>query len=458
KTTLGGTGTLTNGGTLNLNGGTINALLVNQGLLMALGGTAINGSFANAAGSTLWVQGGGGGYGDARLTVTTSFTNAGTIRLESVGSTFDSTLTVGGGNVLTNAAGGTLLVNPGSGGNRSLTGNVTNLGTVSVSPGASLQVNGSHPTFNQSGGPLAGAGFFSLRYGTFNFTGGALNGNVDALNCLVNVGAGVTTPSTLVVSGAGSTLAGNLSPAVTLWVQGSGFGQDATLTALAGAANAGTIHLESIDSTWSSLLVTGGATLTNLAGGVISVSRGTGGMRNVTGTLANQGLVSVDANAGLGIGGTYIEAGGSVSGPAFIVNALVKVTASPAAPATLVLVGNSTLAGDNLANVTLWVQGGGGGYGDATFAAAGSFTNARAIRLESVGSGWQETLTVGGGGVLTNAAGGTLLVNPGSGGNRSLTGNVTNLGTVSVSPGASLQVNGSNPTFNQSGGTLAGAG
>ncbi len=98
----------------------------------------------NLANTTLWVQGSDGG-GNATMTSATGFTNAGTIRLESVNQGYSDTLAVSSG-TLTTAAGGIILVNNDTGGGRVISGNVFNQGTITVNAGTTL-------TVSRTGGP-----------------------------------------------------------------------------------------------------------------------------------------------------------------------------------------------------------------------------------------------------------------------------------------------------------------
>jgi hypothetical protein len=86
--------------------------------------------------------------------------------------------------------------------------------------GDSAVLDAQSPMFNQAGGQVAADGLFILDRGTFNFTGGSLSGNVTAYASTINVSATVTASSTVIAAGP-NTLVGNLSPAVTVWVQGN---------------------------------------------------------------------------------------------------------------------------------------------------------------------------------------------------------------------------------------------
>src|SRR5678809_756059 len=104
NSTAAGVGILTSQGTLNIENSTINAALVNQGLLVFRGGANnLAGSFENQAGGTLRVIG-DGSFSGAQLTLALGFTNHGLIELTSVVNAQPATLIVSSG-TLVNAAG-----------------------------------------------------------------------------------------------------------------------------------------------------------------------------------------------------------------------------------------------------------------------------------------------------------------------------------------------------------------
>jgi len=84
---------------------TMAGALTNEGTLNAQGTTAINGAFSNASGATLHLQ--GGAVGVSALTIANGFTNAGIIKLDSIGNASHSTLNITSG-TLTNASGAVL--------------------------------------------------------------------------------------------------------------------------------------------------------------------------------------------------------------------------------------------------------------------------------------------------------------------------------------------------------------
>jgi hypothetical protein len=467
-----------NHGILNFNGGAFGSNPVLNAATLNLLGSATPATFILqnastihgdlAAGQTAWVRG-SNQLGNTTVTWASGLYNAGTVRLESVDGTWQSALTISGG-TLTNTAGGLIQVNAGSGGDRVLTGNITNLGTMSVGAGVVLKADGS--TFNQAGGQVSADGLFYVDRGAFNFTGGSLTGAVAVYVSTLSVAATVTAPSTVIAVGP-STLTSNLSPVVTVWVQGNNsFGQ-AVLTTSDAATNAGTILLQSIDNTWQSTLTVSTGTLTNAASGLIQVSAGSGGYRVLTGNVTNLGTVAVGAGTvldalsptfnqaggqvaadGLFIldRGTFNFAGGSLAGNVAVYDSSVSVADTVTSPSTIIATGPSTLIGNLSPAVTVWVQGN-NRFGHATLTTAGPTTNAGTILLQSVDDTWQSNLTVSSG-TLTNAASGVIQVNAGSGGGRLLNGNLMNMGTITVGANTTFTEIGS--LANLSGGVLTG--
>ncbi|MGH7612728.1 MAG: beta strand repeat-containing protein, partial [Gemmatimonadales bacterium] len=137
--TLNGPGTLTNvaGQTLTLTSSTIGATmpLVNQGVLVIHGSSAINGSFTAAGSSTLRVEG-TGAQGIGALTVAGGFTNDGLIELTNNSVNQPATLTVTSG-TLANAAAINVLA---GGGARTLAAQLDNQasGTLMLSQALTL--------------------------------------------------------------------------------------------------------------------------------------------------------------------------------------------------------------------------------------------------------------------------------------------------------------------------------
>ncbi len=257
---------------------------------------------------------------------------------------------------------------------------------------------------------------FSIANLTIDSTWG---GTVDA-NASLTISGNLTLASgTLSASGSvsvagsnsqytGGTLSGNVSNSGTLTIAGSG-----TRTFNGALTNSGTIQ----------------------------VSAGSGNANTITGTVYNEGLIAVASNAYLYISGNYYAAGGSITGPGYLYNTALYVTASPTAATTILLEGTgNTLETNNLANTTLWVQGN-GHVGNAVLNVAGGTVNDGTILLESQDNTYADTLAIGSG-TLTNAADGTIQVAQGSGGGRGISGTVVNQGQIDVGSNTGLGVSG----------------
>jgi len=423
-----------------------------------------------SADATLWVNGVSGLH--ATLTTTGDVTNAGTIRLETTGtsSAIGSSVSPGAA-TLVNL--GTILVNEGSDGrSRGINGNFTNSGSVAVQVNASLTITNAGRTFRQSGGTFTNDGTTTVNNGAVIFEGGTFTGVEPILNA-VALTLATANAGALRIWGA-STLTGDISAAQALWINGVS-GLHATLTTTGDVTNAGTIRLETSDtgSNIASQWVSGAATLTNA--GTIVVNEGSNGtMRGISGNFTNSGSVAVQVNASLTItnagrtfrqsGGTFtndgtttvnngavIFEGGTFTGVEPILNA-VALTLATSNAATLRIWGASTLTGDISAAQALWVNGVSGLH--ATLTTTGDVTNAGTIRLETSDTGSNiASQWVSGTATLVNL--GTILVNEGSDGrSRGINGNFTNSGTVSVEVNATLTITNAGRTFRQSGGTF----
>ena len=357
---LNGPGTITNaaGRSLTLNASTLGAgvLLVNDGLLVAHGGSAINGSVQTSITSNIRVEG-NGAYGFATLAVTNGFQNNGVIELTSIGGVFPATLDVQLGE-LENEASGTIASLAGTGGARTIDAQLNNDGTLAVgSPLTLSEVSGVHTnagSINVTGGDLTqvtgvmnnagsitiSSGFaFNMNVATLNQAGtitgaGALNLNsvnaafgVDFDNALTTLsltgstvdGPGVITNAlgrtlvlnastinataplvnlgTVIVRG-GSRIDGPYTapPGSTLRIEGTSTYGFATLTVANAFTNAGTIELTSDAGVFPSTLIVSAGMLTNAVGGKIVSMPGSGGGRTLNAQLANLGTVNIDAS------------------------------------------------------------------------------------------------------------------------------------------------------------------
>jgi hypothetical protein len=125
------------------------------------------------------------------VTATSSFTNAGRIRIESQDQPWTSNLTVNG--TLTNT--GTIDVNNGSGGPRNFSGNLDNQGALNVN----LDIS-----FSKSAATYTNTGTITIAGRTLTVNGGG---------SFTNAAGGILTGSgTLNVSGASFSNAGNVNP------------------------------------------------------------------------------------------------------------------------------------------------------------------------------------------------------------------------------------------------------
>jgi hypothetical protein len=196
-------------------------------------------------------------------------------------------------------------------------------------------------------------GAVSLSTANFNFNGGTVTGMPVLTSSALSIGAGGTAPVTFIMRRSSSTLSGDIPAGHTAGVQGSNASGTATLTAAGGISNAGTIHLESIDSTQPSKLTVSSGTLTDAATGVINVNPSTGGARTVTAELNNSGTVNANTSFTFGrFGANHVNSDS------------LKIIA----PTATAIVGNSSSAFNNAA--------GGVTSGDGTLDVTGvSFTN-----------------------------------------------------------------------------------
>ncbi|HYS54652.1 MAG TPA: SdrD B-like domain-containing protein, partial [Thermoanaerobaculia bacterium] len=420
---------------------------------------------------TMWIKGSGAG-GHVTLTVTGNVINSGRIRLESADSTYTSLLVVQNG-ALTNF--GTIEVNEGSGGTRTLTANLSNPGTINVNyntpfdgtitnsgiinlaAGKKLSSVGNQNVFNQAGGTINGPGALEMNGGTFNFTAGPIVGLTPLLiNVALNFG-GSNDPATFIQTAGGSTVRGTIAANQTLWISGRGAGSHTIMSAPIGLTNAGTIRIESADSTYQSQLTITTGALTNT--GTIQINQGSGGSRAINGTLINQGTINVGVamdytgtltNTGtiniasgqkllLGSGQTFNHNGGTIAGTGsleltsstfnfnggtttgttpLLINSTLNFGTSTSAASFIQTGGSSRATGTIAPAQTLWVSGRGAGS-HTTLTLANGLTNAGSIRLESIDSTYQSLITITGGTLINN---GTIDVNQGAGGSRTITG------------------------------------
>ena len=357
----------------------------------------------------------------------------------------------------------------------------TNNGAWTVSSSASLNVAG---TFVQSAGTLVLDGDYSQTGGGFHLNGGVITGQPALSGVALTIGAGSSARGTLRLLGA-STLSGDVAASQTLLIEGTRLNGisspvNATLTAASSFTNAGIIRLTSSGFSPSgnaSFVVTSG-TVSNASTGQIETLAGSGGSRTISASFTNDGSINVrsgttfsqadaqytnnnaflisSVGAASLIGGTFVQAGsmvldgaydqnggafhlngGSITGVPALTNVALTIGTASSGTGTLRLLRSSTLSGNVMAGQTLIVEGTRlNSFNppiNAQLSASADFTNAGTIRLVSSGfapSG-NATLNVTGG-TLTNTSTGVIQTENGSGGTRTISGALTNNGTVAL--------------------------
>ncbi len=363
----------------------------------------------NLSGYTVWVNGSSLFNTDAILNLGANVNNRGAILLESSNGAYQSNIATGS-STLTNL--GTIQASLGSGGARIISGTLANQGSVSADNNDYLEITG-----------------------TYQAQGGTTTGPAELYSCKLYETTSPAATSTIVIASTSDTLETDNLTGYTLWVNGSSlFDTDAILNLGGNVNNRGAILLESSNGAYQSNIATGSSTLTNL--GTIQASLGSGGARIISGTLANQGSVSADNNDYLEITGTYQAQGGTTTGPAELYSCKLYETASPASASTIVVASTSdTLETDNLSGYTVWVNGSSLFNTDAILNLGANVNNNGTILLQSSNGAYQSNIAAGSF-TLTNAPGGTIQINPGSGGARSIGATSTLTSNLLTNPGA----------------------
>jgi hypothetical protein len=127
----------------------------------------------------------------------------------------------------------------------------------------------------------------------------------------------------------------------------------------------------------------------------------------------------------------------------------VRIT--PATATTVYFQGAQPTVRSLVNQATLWLRGGASGH--AVLSVSGDLTNHGTIRLQTVGGGYDDSVTVGG--TLANASDGLIEVSPGTGGGRYLAARVVNQGALSIASGTSLYANGAGKVFRQEAGSIS---
>ncbi len=319
------------GGTFRFSGGRIlgNAPILQDAMLeigpgaveparfvLASTGTILGGALP--AGHTVYVR--SLGSWASKLEMTDDFTNAGTITLDAIDVPGAAHVKIAEGKTLTNI--GTINVDPGSGGERYIQGNLTNDGIVNlntrttpwstvstvftnngqfnITSDGTLDLEGGNRAFNQSNGTLNVEGELLVAESVFNFNGGTITGVGPTLvDSTLNIAPTATGAGRLTLRGQ-STLSGSIQAGQEVILQ-----EHASLwtrfTSPSGLANAGTIVMESTTDNGTVRFVVSGGALENAASGVFSIKPGPAGAqfmgREITADITNDGTINVDTDA-----------------------------------------------------------------------------------------------------------------------------------------------------------------
>lgn len=499
----GGTMDLTNGGfnitsaTFNFDGGTIigrpnlisSALLITgtgSGAVASIGGGTISGTIGANKSVTVW------GAGVHTTMSSSGFVNNGALIMDSSGGGYSANISATTGTIVNN---GSLTTLAGNGGARTIAGDFTNTGTMSINQPtnfsktagvytnqggsinllSSLSYSGANQVFNQNSGPISGGDNFFVSNATFNFNGGTISGKPFLVDATLNIGGGATGLGAFRTSGT-SVMTGNVRAATTIHIQGNSTGSHTVLTSPSAYSNAGSMLMDSISGGYNVTLAVTAGLLTNI--GNLTVNPGSGGSRTIAGSFVNNGTMNFNAATLLsktsgtftngtgtmdmtqqvsmiGSGQSFNLDGGSISGgsnllvqsaslnfnggtldgEARVLAGTLNIGSGANGSAGFMTMSGSTITGDIKAATTVRNQGNPSGS-HATLTAPAAFSNAGSMIFDSVGGGYQSNLTVNTG-VLSNS--GSFTVNPGSGGGRTIAANLTNTGTVTINASTTFQ-------------------
>jgi uncharacterized protein affecting Mg2+/Co2+ transport len=376
--------TLTGGG--DLRHGTIFAPVVNAvGSTVVAKGVAdlvtFNGTFTNAG--TFQIEGTNVNNGNSEVNFASTLINTGTIVLTSSNGSYNTTLDAAAGSIDNQ---GSIDVNAGTAGVRTINGLIINTGTVNLNAATTWNI-GSGTSGN------SGSGQFNALVGGSTLSGSGTFNNAAQIN--VASGASLTFASATLVHQTGGTYTGT---GALILSTGSTF--NVGVAASVGSA----LQLGQYSG---SAAITGSATLT-LTGG--------GDLRQ-----------------------------GTIAPP--VVNAVGSTLKATAADNLVTFNGTFTNAG------TFQIEGTNAGAGTSEVNFAGMVTNTGTIVLTSSAGSYNVTLDAAGV-TVDNQSGGSINVNAGSGGTRTLKGAFTNGGTVSIDANTTIDI-GATDFVNQSGGVFS---
>ena len=464
-----GAGLMSNGATVFVEGSSTIANLSNAGLLTVRGVSGLN----------------------SALTVSSPFSNTGTLVLTSQVNA-SANLTVGGSGVLTNGAAGEFRIEAGAGGPRAVDASVQNAGAVNVNgdatyakasglhtntgaytilTGRTLTINGNSQRFEQNGGTLVVDGELAVNSATFRLQGGAISGNglVRLTNSRLEMGGGGS--GTVVTRGTG-TMGGSIVSGQTVLVRGEP-GINTNVTTDGGFSNMGTLTFTSLANASANMTVGGSGTLSNF--GALNILGGAGGTRQYDWNLSNQaaGTVEIDGDAvfsgpsrthttagqfhvatgrSLTINGnsqrfeqnggtlvvdgelavnsaTFRLQGGAISGGGLVRLTNSRLEMGGGGSGTVVTRGTGTMGGSIVSGQTVLVRGETGINTSVT--TDGGFSNVGTLTFTSLVNA-AANMTVGGSGTLSNF--GALNILGGAGGTRQYDWNLSNqaAGTVEI--------------------------
>lgn len=395
----------------------------------------------DAANVTLRVQGENQQFGPAALDIAATVTNNGLIELDGLSGNSSQIRVLSG--TFTNA--GTIRALPG--GQRSLVLSNSNAVDVTMINSGTIQLdaNTNLEAFGQTGDTLTQQGTISISAGArmtiaqlgFNYNGGSNTSGLYVNSSRIDVNT-ADAASTLIAYGS-NVLLGHDASLLTLLVQGENqqFGPAVLRIESDGVVNNGTIVLDGLAATSSSILIETG-TFTNGATGVIRAAdeaqRGIGisDSSAVAATFVNNGSVAVDdaalllvngqagdifrQNGTITVGGmdarlrasgvTFRYAGGTNTAGLYVDSGAIGLDAA-AAPSTVIAQGNNTLLGHDAANITLVAQGENQLFGPATLTSATNTTNNGLILLDGF-AGQSSGINVPAGATFTNGVTGLI--------------------------------------------------
>ncbi len=312
------------------------------------------------------------------------------------------------------------------------------------------------------------------RAGTLTLAGAHVQGPVTIVGAGLSL-SGLASSTSPIVTIGNSTLDGEIPPGLTVVVRGSSRGAHARTTWSSGRTNRGTLRLDSVNAGWSATLAIQGGPLFGATGSNLAVDPGSGGDRALDGDFENHGQMSVghptriaktggatwtQADGSVEVAdaaylwldtGSFLFAGGRVTGRAVVVNGRIEATPGVIEPSTVFVGGYCQLVANLSPSVTFWVQGS-SLFQHTTLSLAGDAINRGTLRLQSRDAGWTSSINTG---IyrLSNGPTGTVVSGLGSGGVRSLNGVFSNAGRLVAEDDYRLPVSGS---YEGAGGSVGG--